>query len=209
MEHWLGSPRFTSPLLGGDAPQTQLWKWSSRRESIAASRTSPATTDMSRRNVYWVPVKKRQVDSIIETHNAILKRQNIPKLDGPSTAGVIAAVVIFVLAIMGMMIFLIWRHSRYQKKMISLKLEAEEVTQASDAGREMVMHANRTLGLVHNHYRSGTIEDRTKPAEIQMIREVGDWDRLGTATSHRVVEDDDRSFRTAAASIRTHRDSAV
>ncbi|KAK9788101.1 hypothetical protein SCARD494_10110 [Seiridium cardinale] len=188
MEHWLSRSHFSSPRPVGDASQSDLLKWprdSARHPSV----------EMSQRNLYWVPVRRKHNAAEETTISTVTKRQNIPKLDTASTAGVIAGVVLFVVIIMAAMVFLIWRNSRYQKKANRLRREAEEAAKSSDVHQEMEMSSDRSTGVTHGSFGHGTIEGRDKAAGNEQIRGSGDPDQLRRSygTTH-----DAQSFSTAA-----------
>lgn len=139
MNTWLRAPQIVlpSPTEAEKVPRTGDW---------AHHIENPESGSMSEpRNLYWVPVKrKHDFAPVLETiqPNSFTKRQTIPALDEKSTAGVIAAIVLSVIVIIGVLVFLVWRDTRYQSKTKDLKLEAAEMTQSSDTHQKRRIHSS-------------------------------------------------------------------
>lgn len=203
MDSWLRRPLIVLPSPAGREPAPKIGDWS----QVLVIQKSPAMPEQPR-NVYWVPVKRKHdsapIETLISPPHSFTTRQNIPTLDERSTAGVIAAIVLFVVIVMGVLVFLIWRTTRYKSKTKVLKLEAAEIAQATDAHREMRMSSNAASLAMMDSIFGATVEERRKSATSGRTRDVESRHGLSTYT-----DDDARSFRTAVASIRTSKDAGV
>lgn len=137
------------------------------------------------RNVYWVPIKRRRNSPLSSQHiHSLPKRQSLPTLDHKSTAGVIASAVLFVVIIMSVLVFLIWRNSRYHAKAKSLKEEAETAAQASDARREMEMNSDVMTVVVDHGLDLARVKDRAKLAGSGQLYDADRSVQLGARSNH-------------------------
>lgn len=202
MEHWLSAPAYPSLDLRRDVSTTKLSRW------LARDADQSPLTAVHHQNVYWVPMKRKHsleaaaaAPSTIRSSTLSKRYDSIPSLDARSTAGVIVAVVLFVVIIMSVLMFLIWRNSRYQSKTRTLKQEAEDVVRESEIRCEMREMVPDGGGI---GYGPTGLKARTEDDEGQGTTDLNHWRQLGV--EHGLLDEDDGSFWTAEASIRTESD---
>lgn len=185
--------RFPFPWseLGGDASShSALWG----QPLDSASMTSP---EMQPRNLYWVPVRRKHHAESSGTSSTYSKREIAPRIDARSTAGVIAAVVLLVVSIMAVMVFFIWRHSRYQSKVTTMKREVSEVVKESDARQEMVVVVSDATALpTGGDFVVPVTANRSKSMESGRIRQIASWKQLHVQTTRSSANVAGRSTKT-------------